>query len=172
MSLVAILMWIALAALAAHVARAKGGVALRRAGSFAYGQARDLSIRLPLALLAAMFLAQIIPTDKVAAILGPETGLTGIVVASLLGGLMPGGPMTSFPIALLVWQSGAGPAQTVAFLAGWSVFAFHRVLAYEAPMMGWRFSGLRLAACLFLPPLAGLVSAGMLSLAEALVALP
>lgn len=158
MSTVAIGLWSAVAGLGAYVGRRKGVAALRRAGSFALGQASGLAVRLPMALLAASFLSQIIPTEHVAALLGPQTGLWGVVLASLVGGVLPGGPMTSFPLALVMFEAGAGPAQTVALLAGWSVFALHRVLAYEAPMMGWRFSGLRLAACFFLPPLAGLLA--------------
>ena len=158
MSAVAIGLWSAVAGLGAWVAARKGPTALRRAGIFALGQASALVIRLPLALLAAAFLSQIIPTEHVASVLGPQSGPWGIVIASLIGGIMPGGPMTSFPLALVVFQAGAGPAQTVALLAGWSVFALHRVRAYEAPMMGWRFSALRLAACFFLPPLTGLLA--------------
>lgn len=167
MSVVSFGLWGAAALLAVEVRRRKGDAGLRKAARFALGQGRGLLVRLPMALLAASFLAQVIPTDKVAAVLGPDSGTMGILLASVIGGVMPGGPMTSFPIALIVWQSGAGTAQTVAFLAGWSVFALHRVLAYEAPMMGWRFSGLRLSSCFFLPPLAGLIAAGGMALAEA-----
>ena len=168
MSAVSFGLWAAAAALAVEVRRRKGSAALRKAWSFSLQQGRGLMIRLPMALLAAAFLAQIVPTDRVGALLGPDSGMVGILLASVIGGVMPGGPMTSFPIALIVWQSGAGTAQTVAFLAGWSVFALHRVLAYEAPMMGWRFSGLRLSSCFFLPPLAGLLAAGGMAAAEAL----
>lgn len=168
MSAVSYALWGAAALLAAHVRRRKGDEGLRRAAKFALGQGKGLVVRLPMALLAAAFLAQVVPTDKVAAVLGPESGVWGILLASVIGGVMPGGPMTSFPIALIVWQSGAGTAQTVAFLAGWSVFALHRVLAYEAPMMGWRFSGLRLSSCFFLPPLAGLLAAAGMAAADAL----
>lgn len=164
MSAIAIGLWSAVAGLGAFVATRKGPVALRRAGRFALGQASALLVRLPLALLAAAFLAQIIPTEHVATLLGPQSGTQGVMVASIIGGVMPGGPMTSFPLALLVFQAGAGPAQVVALLAGWSVFALHRVIAYEAPMMGWRFSALRLAACCALPPLAGALAALCLEL--------
>lgn len=50
----------------------------------------------------------------------------------------------------------------VALIAGWSVFALHRMLAYEAPIMGWRFVGLRLASCAVLPVLAGLIAEAIL----------
>ena len=88
----------------------------------------------------------------------------GIVLAALIGGVMPGGPMTSFPIALIVFQGGAGAPQIVALLAGWSVFAMHRVLAYEAPMMGWGFVALRMSSCALLPVLAGLLAEAVLAL--------
>lgn len=168
MNAVSLTLWSLAALLAVYVYRRKGAVGVRRGLAQALGQARDLMIRLPLALLAAAFLAQVIPTEGVGAVLGPDTGMSGILLASVIGGVMPGGPMTSFPIALIVWQSGAGTAQTVAFLAGWSVFALHRVLAYEAPLMGWRFSGLRLASCFFLPPLAGVLAAAGLWAARSL----
>jgi hypothetical protein len=61
-------------------------------------------------------------------------------------------------------SAGPGPSglpQLVAFLTAWSVFAFHRVLIYEATLMGWRFVALRLTASLVLPLLAGVLTAGL-----------
>lgn len=165
MSVVQMVLWGFVALLGARVATTRGPVAVRRAGRFALGQAGQLIIRLPLALLAASFLTEVLPAEQIGRIIGAESGFVGIVVASFLGGLMPGGPMVSFPIALVMWQMGAGPAQTVALLAGWSIFAFHRILAYEAPMMGWRFTALRLTSCFFLPMLSGLLAQGGILLA-------
>jgi len=168
MTPVALILWSIVAAMAAMVGARKGAAGLRGAGAFALGQASVLLIRLPMALLAASFLTQILPTDKVAAVLGPETGFSGILLASVVGGLLPGGPMLSFPLALVVWQSGAGEAQTVALLAGWSVFAMHRMLAFEAPIMGWRFVALRLLSSSALPLMAGLLAAAVLGLLDIL----
>ncbi|MCC5979159.1 MAG: hypothetical protein JJU21_13940 [Salinarimonas sp.] len=168
MTPVALILWGIVTLMAAMVGARKGTAGLRGAGVFAWGQASSLAIRLPMALLAASFLTQILPTDMVADVLGPETGLWGIVLASVVGGLLPGGPMLSFPLALVIWQSGAGEAQTVALLAGWSVFAMHRMLAFEAPMMGWRFVALRLLSSCALPVLAGLLAASVLGLFEIL----
>lgn len=137
---------------------------LARAGFFALDQGRGLVIRLPLAVLTASFLAEILPAEAIGGALGAESGFAGILLASILGGLMPGGPMVSFPIAVFLWLGGAGPAQITALIAGWSLFAFHRVLAFEAPIMGWRFVALRLASSLVLPPLAGLGAAGLIAL--------
>jgi hypothetical protein len=43
----------------------------------------------------------------------------------------------------------------IAFVTAWSVFAFHRIVMYEIPIMGARFAMLRLLSSLVLPPLAG-----------------
>lgn len=172
MIVAAISMWAAVCGLGVVTWQRKGTASLTAAAGFASRQARDLMFRLPLALLAASFLGQIAPTETIAALLGSETGVAGILLAAALGGLLPGGPMASFPIALFIWQAGAGPAQMVALLAGWSVFALHRVLAFEAPLLGWRFSMLRLASSFLLPPAAGLIAAVLvreLSLSDALV---
>lgn len=160
----AILIWAIVAALAIAVARREGTPGLAAAGVTALETGRALMIRLPLALLAASFLMQVLPVAALVPVIGPQSGLMGIVLASIIGGLMPGGPMTSFPLALVVLQGGAGVPQIAALITGWSVFALHRVLAYEAPIMGWRFVGLRLASSLALPVAAGLGAEALLTL--------
>jgi len=151
-----IVIWAIVAALAVAVNRREGVNGLQAAGRTALQTGRALMIRLPLALLAASFLMQVLPVAALVPLIGPQSGLTGILLASLVGGLMPGGPMTSFPLALVVLEGGAGVPQITALITGWSVFAIHRVLAYEAPIMGWRFVGLRLACSVILPVVAGL----------------
>ncbi len=120
---------------------------------------RPLLARLPAALLFASFLAALIPREWIAGVLGDASGPTGILLASLLGGIMPGGPMVSFPIALVLFKAGVGMPQMVALLTGWSVLALHRVLAFELPLMGWPFVWRRLVAILVLAPAAGFLAA-------------
>jgi uncharacterized membrane protein YraQ (UPF0718 family) len=135
-----------------HTARSRGG--LKDAGE------RFLVImpRIAVALLAAGFLAKLMPGDAVARSIGAESGLGGILLASAVGGVIPGGPILSFPLIVILYKAGAGIPQLVAFLTAWSVFAFHRVLIYEVAMMGWRFSAVRIISSLILPPLAGLLA--------------
>lgn len=103
-------------------------------------------------------LEQLIPQDLIAGSLGPETGLLGILLACLLGAILPGGPYVSFPPALLFWQRGAGEPQMIALLTAWSVFALHRVIAFEIPILGPRFVLLRILASGPLVPLAGVLA--------------
>jgi uncharacterized membrane protein YraQ (UPF0718 family) len=122
--------------------------------------------RIILALLIAGFAGQLIPGEFVASRIGPQSGAEGILLASIVGGFIPGGPMISFPTVVVLKEAGAGLPQLVAFLTAWSVFAFHRVLVYESILMGWRFSGMRLLSSLVLPPLAGFTSLLLMRLLE------
>ena len=162
MTAAAIFIWAVVAVLAVFVWRRAGTAGQTGAGRDALGTGRMLAFRLPFALLAASFLVQVVPVAALSHVIGPASGLLGSVLAGLIGGLLPGGPMTSFPIAIVFLQGGSGIPQMVALIAGWSVFALHRMLAYEAPIMGWRFVGLRLASCAVLPVLAGLIAEALL----------
>ncbi|MDF1856332.1 hypothetical protein [Pseudooceanicola sp.] len=153
-----IIVWVAVLILGYFVWRREGPRGLRAGAASAAGISKTLVLRLPLALLAASFLVQIVPIEPMSRLIGPTSGVIGIFIASLLGGLLPGGPMTSFPIAIVFIEGGAGIPQMVGLIGGWSVFALHRLLAYEAPIMGWRFVALRLGSCLILPLLAGLIT--------------
>ncbi len=118
--------------------------------------------RVALAVLTAGFLGSLMPGEPVARLIGPDSGVFGILVASVAGGFVPSGPIVSFPLIAVLRDAGAGLPQLVAFLTAWSVFAFHRVLIYEAPLMGWGFSARRLGASLLLPPLSGFATAAAL----------
>ena len=118
----------------------------------------EIMPRIALALLIAGFLSVLVPGEPVARYIGPDSGFPGILVASLVGGFVPGGPILSFPLVVVLYKAGAGLPQLIAFLTAWSVFAFHRVLIYELTIMGWRFSAVRLISSLILPPLAGVLA--------------
>ena len=60
------------------------------------------------------------------------------------------------PIAAVLLRSGASSAAVVAFVAAWALLAVHRLVAWEVPILGWRFALLRYAVCLVLPVIAGL----------------
>jgi hypothetical protein len=49
-----------------------------------------------------------------------------------------------------------------ALLTAWSVYAMHRILTWEYPVLGWRFVALRLASSFFLPVTAGLIMQALL----------
>jgi uncharacterized membrane protein YraQ (UPF0718 family) len=138
----------------------------RQGLAIAGGQLIRFLPRIAVALITAGFFAKLVPSEFIAPLIGEESGFTGIAVASLAGGFVPGGPIISFPVVVVLYKAGAGVPQLVAFLTAWSVFAFHRVLIYESTLMGWQFSARRLLASLILPPLAGLAAELLLTLSQ------
>lgn len=130
----------------------------RRAGRISLMQGKTLLLRMPLAILIGEFMVELIPQEALHGVIGADSGLLGVLVASLAGSLLPGGPAISFPIVVAFYKAGVGAPQLVALLTAWSVYAFHRALIFELPMMGPRFIALRLASSAMFPPLAGMIS--------------
>jgi len=117
--------------------------------------------RMAVALLVSGFFSVLVPTELIASSIGAESGIRGIITASLVGGFTPGGPIIAFPVVFVLQKAGAGVPQLIAFLTAWSVFAFHRIIAFEVPLMGIRFTALRVLSSLVLPPLAGILATGL-----------
>jgi uncharacterized protein len=111
--------------------------------------------RLVPALVLAGLMQVLIPQDVVARYFGRAAGLRALVVATVAGMLTPGGPMVSVPLLVAAANSGAGMPSLVAYMTAWSLFGLQRIIAWEAPLMGWRFVSVRVLASLGLPILAG-----------------
>lgn len=115
---------------------------------------------LPMLLLAfvvAGMVEALIPREQVSRWIGQESGLRGILIGAVAGGLAPGGPYVSLPVAAGLLRAGASTGTMVAFLTGWSLWAVSR-LPMEAGILGWRFTLVRIACTFFFPPIAGLIA--------------
>jgi uncharacterized membrane protein YraQ (UPF0718 family) len=109
------------------------------------------------ALVTASMVQELLSHETVAKWVGAESGIRGILIGSFAGGLCPGGPFVSLPVAAGLLRSGASTGTMVAFITGWSLWAVNR-LPMEVGILGWRFTLIRLASTAFLPPLAGLIA--------------
>jgi uncharacterized membrane protein YraQ (UPF0718 family) len=116
------------------------------------------SLVIAVSLLAAGFAEVLVPVSWVREQLGGESGLRGLLIATAAGAMTPAGPFVSMPIAAVMLRSGAAVGPVVAFLTGWSLLAVHRFVAWEVPILGWRFALLRWGISLALPILAGLAA--------------
>jgi uncharacterized membrane protein YraQ (UPF0718 family) len=114
--------------------------------------------RLVPALILAGLLQVLIPQDVVGRYFGREAGFKGIAIASVAGMLTPGGPMVSVPFLVALANSGAAIAPLVAYMTAWSLFGMQRIIAWEAPLMGWHFVGVRVLSSLVFPFLAGWIA--------------
>lgn len=109
------------------------------------------------ALVTASMVQELLSHETVAKWVGAESGIRGILIGSFAGGLCPGGPFVSLPIAAGLLRAGSSMGTMVAFITGWSIWAVNR-LPMEVGILGWRFTLIRLASTAFLPPLAGLIA--------------
>jgi uncharacterized membrane protein YraQ (UPF0718 family) len=105
--------------------------------------------------LLAGFLQGLLPRDLVTRRLGENSGMAGLLLATLAGILTPGGPMASFPMVLVLAAAGADRGALVAYISAWSLLGFQRTLVWELPILGADFALLRIVACLPLPVIAG-----------------
>jgi hypothetical protein len=110
------------------------------------------------AVLLAGFVQALVPRDLVARWMGEESGFRGLLVATIAGIVTPGGPMTSFPLVVALYNSGAERGALIVYLTAWSLLGLQRVLVWELPLLGSDFVLVRYLACLVLPPLAGLIA--------------
>lgn len=153
----AFIILIILAVLASAHAYGKGDGSL--AGGFAIARKTFVGIA-PLLLVAfimAGFIQVVIPPELIQSWLGQESGLKGILIGSIGGALLPGGPYIAFPIIASIFQAGAGLGTAVAFVAGWAMWGVVNI-PFELAMIGYRFMFLRLTLVLIIPPAAGFMA--------------
>ena len=113
-------------------------------------------------LLIGGLVQQVIGKDKIAALLGAQSGMRGLLIATLAGLLTPGGPFMAFPIVRALWVAGAEVGSLVAYVVAWSLFGFLRLIIWELPLMGIEFASIRVLVSLPLPVIAGVLARRLL----------
>lgn len=112
-------------------------------------------------LVFAMIIAGIIPRlispETISTWVGGESGWRGILIGTVVGGCLPGGPYVSLPLAVGLLRAGAGIGTMVALITGWSLLAFSR-LPLEIGILGWKFTLIRMGCTFFFAPIAGLIA--------------
>jgi uncharacterized membrane protein YraQ (UPF0718 family) len=109
------------------------------------------------AMIIAGTLPLLIPTEALSKWVGTESGWRGVLIGTVVGGCLPGGPYVTLPLAAGLLRVGAGIGTMVALVTGWSLLAFMR-MPIEIGIMGWKFALIRLACTFFFPPIAGLIA--------------
>lgn len=129
-----------------------------------------LSLKMTLEILPLLFFAFILagmvqvllPQAQINRWIGDESGLRGILIGTIAGGITPGGPYVSLPLAAGLLKTGAGMGTMVAFVTAWSLWAIAR-LPMEVGIMGWKFTSVRFICTFFFPPIAGLIAQTLFS---------
>lgn len=116
---------------------------------------RELPL-LAAAFLTAGFLQSLIKKEFITRWLGTESGIKGILLACLGGGLIPGGPYAYYPIASALLKSGAGLGVLIAFVSAKNLWSVSR-LPLEIAILGTTITIRRYLITFLIPPLMGLL---------------
>ncbi len=108
--------------------------------------------------LIGAFVTLLLPRELVARWVGHESGFTGLAVAAVFGFILPGGPITIYPVAGAFLAMGADAGAVVAFITSWTLIGYTRALVWELPFFGADFVIWRIVEALPLPILTGLLA--------------
>lgn len=127
-------------------------------------QARLVAPRICFAVLGAGFIAALVPPELVASVIGHDTGVLGLVIASAIGVATPGGPMLAFAVGSAALEVGAGMPQIIAYVTAWALYNVNRTTVWELPIVGRRAALQRIAVTLPVPLLLGLAAGWLMVL--------
>ena len=108
--------------------------------------------------LIGAFVTLLLPREMVARWVGHESGFTGLLIAAFFGFLLPGGPITIYPVAGAFLVMGADAGAVVAFIVSWTLIGYTRARVWELPFFGPDFVLWRIIEALPLPIVAGLLA--------------
>ncbi len=128
------------------------------------GAGRTLLSVFPLlvgAFLVAGMIQVLVPRDLVQRFLGEEARLKGLVLGSVAGALVPGGPYVYYPIAVSFLRSGASMGTIIAFITAKNLWSVSR-LPMEVALLGPELTVIRFGVTFLFPPLLGLMASLLL----------
>lgn len=132
---IAFVMYLAVSQLTSH----RPGLEIGRKFSFFFS---EMMVFLPLLFILIGLLDVWVPRDKVAARIGPSSGLPGILWVILLAMLQAGPLYASFPVAALLWRKGCSLRNIFIYLGAFSCIKIP-MLTFEISFLGLKFSLLR-----------------------------
>ncbi len=114
--------------------------------------------RVVIAVSIAALIWFLIPRDRISALVGSESGLRGLLIASVAGTITPGGPASAYALLAVLAGSGADRGAMVAYITAWGTLGLQRILVWDVPFMGPEFAIMRFAISMSLPIIAGLIA--------------
>ncbi|MGH8222241.1 MAG: hypothetical protein ACREQZ_04635 [Woeseiaceae bacterium] len=118
----------------------------------------DLLPRVLAAQVAAGFVWVLMSREKMSAFVRKTSGRGGLLLATIVGIVTPGGPASAFPLLAIFAAAGADRGLLVAYITSWALLGVQRLLVWDIPFMGMEFSVLRFVISLPLPFVAGLIA--------------
>ena len=117
---------------------------------------RSIWLRLIFGFALGGLIKVLVPSSLIIDWLGPASGLKGILIASYAGIVMTGGPYVTYPIAVSIYESGAGVGPILAFLVSTTTVSIPGLFTWSIPFLGTRLALTRYVISFFIPPIVGL----------------
>lgn len=108
--------------------------------------------------LIGAFVTLLLPRETIVKWVGADSGISGILVATVAGAILPGGPFTIYPVAGAFLIAGADVGAACAFVISWTLIGYTRAIVWELPFFGLDFVTWRILFSLPLPILSGLLA--------------
>lgn len=99
-----------------------------------------------------------LPRGRVLALIGPDSGWRGLVIATIAGAVIPGGPSVIYPLTLGLMAAGADLGAGMAIVSGWVLLSLNRTLVWELSFLPVELVALRFALTLPGPVILGMVT--------------
>ncbi|MCP1675959.1 uncharacterized membrane protein YraQ (UPF0718 family) [Natronocella acetinitrilica] len=115
-----------------------------------------------MAVLMGAYVQALVPPSIARRWIGQDSGLRGLLLATLAGAVTPGGPFAAFPLVVGLYRAGASLAVCVTYVTAWGAIGLQRVLVWEIAFFGIEFTLIRVLVSLPLPIIAGLITASLL----------
>lgn len=111
-------------------------------------------------ILAGVLIASALPfllsRERILALVGPDSGLRGLAIATAAGAIIPGGPSVTYPLTIGLMAAGADLGAGVALVSGWVLVGLNRTLIWELSFLPPEFVAMRVGMSLAAPVLFGL----------------
>ncbi len=153
MDIATITLWMIALPLVVYAWSRRNG-SLKKGLQLTWGITRRNAALLVIAFLIVGYVNVLSPTNLVQTWIGPNTGWRGLILAEVVGMLLPGGPYVVFPLIAVLFNAGAGLGPVVTIISSWATQAL-LTITFELPFMGWRFTIIRWSLGLVVPVLAG-----------------
>jgi uncharacterized membrane protein YraQ (UPF0718 family) len=99
----------------------------------------------------------VVPKTLITQWLGAGSGLKGILIACVAGGLVPGAPYAVFPLVASLYRAGAGVGAVIGFVSAWSLWSVTR-LPVEMALIEPKVAIIRYVVTFAVPPIAGVLA--------------
>ena len=113
--------------------------------------------RLLVGFALAGLIQQAIPEQVMQRWLGHDAGIKGMLIGSLIGMVLPGGPYVIYPLVAGLKMSGASMGSLLSLVTAKQLFGPVRLIAWEYPLLGGEFVVIRCVVSFLMPLFVGIV---------------